>query len=179
MRTSKLLRRFFGIGLALVAMIFMYITPVAAHYNGQSNFTINNAYTVIENEAEELDRAPRIYTPGETLYFQVDTTKLPTPAPVFARTTIIWDFGDGTPRQSLKGALANSHTYQQEGTYYVTVLADYTTAGFDIPEPEQLEKTLIEVKTAATAGSAAKAGIVLLSIAGAMLIARLFYNWVR
>lgn len=137
----------------------MYLYPQVsyAHVQGVSIFKINGENTKIAPEdysnpnakfvlPSDSDIASRNYAPNEMLEFELDTTLFITAPSIFEKTNFIWDFGDGSLKQTVKNGVKNSHKYTKEGTYLLTVHADYTSAGFDsIPEPQILQATVITI----------------------------------
>lgn len=131
------------------------VTPADAHINGQSVFKINGSNTTVAEAKngrsldEQQDIAPGKYTINQPLHFAVEIAKYPTPKSIFEKTNFIWDFGDGTEKKVVKYGYKISHTYTKEGSYLVTVTADYNSAGFTL-KPQMLQSVLMPITATAS-----------------------------
>ncbi len=138
-------------GLVLLFVVLSFSTEASAHVNGKSVFRIDDVYTKVEtntnsnaDEIEQQDIAPDIYGVNQQIRFKLDIDKFPTPLSIYKKTDLIWDFGDGSPKQTIRYGSVNAHTYALPGTYNLTIFADFRTAGFTI-EPELLQAVAINV----------------------------------
>ncbi len=137
--------------LAIFCFCFL-VHPADAHINGQSVFKINGRNTIVEpvknlRSIDELqDIAPEEHGINQTLTFEVEIAKYPTPKNIFERTNFIWDFADGTGKQTIKYGFKNTHIYSKEGQYLITVYADYKSAGFTL-EPQLLQSVIIHINS--------------------------------
>lgn len=143
---------------ALCGLVSAYIlipSSVAAHVRGVPVLKINNQITKIYfdefytgsvfNIPADADKGADNYVVNQLISFEIDTTKFPTPPEIFEKTDIIWDFGDGSPKQSIINGSKNNHTYTKTGTFAVVISADYSSAGFPNLELQPLQTVLINV----------------------------------
>src|SRR3989344_1188685 len=120
----------------------LFDVPLAlAHLRGQPIAKINGLDTkahpvqavqpFVFNLPTDSDIAPENYLVNTPLQFVLDLNQLPSPPEVMEKTELIWDFGDGSPTQSILTGDKNSHTYNKTGTFVMQVSADYAKAGFE------------------------------------------------
>lgn len=139
--------------LSLVVPLVL-LSPVLAHRGGVPILKINGELVKIYFDTNfqdavfdlpyDADRAPQNYVVNQQLDFDIDLTKFPVPVEVLEKSTIIWDFGDGTGD---KGANKSkiSHTYTKTGTFSVQVWADPSTAGVSDVEIQPLQVAVINI----------------------------------
>lgn len=144
-------------GVVLLIIPLLIANSVLAHISGVSVFKINGVNTKIAPKdfshpklkiiPPDSDLGSKHYSAGEELSFELDLSKFITPQSIFDKTDFIWDFGDGTPKQTITNGSKNTHIYNQDGTYLLTIYADYTPAGFgnSIPEPQLLQSVVIDI----------------------------------
>jgi len=84
------------------------------------------------------DIAPKDYTQGQIIQFEIDTTRFPGVDPqAIKNTKFYWKFGDGAIAEGLK----NNHAYQQQGNYVLKILADDGKT----PTPQLFESVAIKI----------------------------------
>ena len=142
------------ISLLLLASLLFNPSSVSAHLRGipiakingvdTKVYPVQDVRTGVFNLPDDADAASENYLVNQELSFSVDTSKLPTPQEIWAKTDLIWDFGDGSRKQTLKNGTTNTHIYTKIGTHIMTITADYKTAGFDL-EPQVIQTTVINI----------------------------------
>ncbi len=118
--------------------------PAQAHSTGPPFFKIGGQlappYSVQVTSLTDFklpqDISPVNYRVGETIEFEIDTLQLIFAPEVLAKTTFLWDFGDGQTATGIK----NSHRYTQPGSKLLTIKADLPEA-----EPQLIESALINI----------------------------------
>ena len=144
--------------LSLIIFLFFHPQITFGHVGGVSIFKINGENTKIAPPdysvpnieltlPPDSDLAPKSYSLNEQLSFELDLTKFITPQSIFEKTDFIWDFGDGSSMQTIRSGSTNSYAYTKDGTYLLTIYADYSTAGFEgsIPEPQLIQAVVLTV----------------------------------
>ena len=139
-------KKFFLILAIIFTALLTHPLFVSAHLAGQPAFLrINNEYTVfyhvlsssLSDFSLPQDEMSLNYLAGQTLNFDIDTSKLPVPAEIIKKTKFTWDFADG-----LKGqGMTLSHAYTKQGSYVLSLFADDSTTS----QPQLLDSVFINV----------------------------------
>lgn len=115
----------------LVIFLKVFLPGAAfAHMAGQPPFfKVNGVYsalypvptTSIADFPLPQDLGPENYLVGKPIDFEIDTNQLPVPSDIVQKTAFSWDFGDGGSGSGFK----NSHIYTKQGSYILTIHAQY------------------------------------------------------
>jgi PKD repeat protein len=136
-----------------LTLLFFFPQITYAHSGGFPILKINGidakvyqvgtaASTGIFDLPPNIDIAPENYLIKQKLNFEIDTSKLPLPPEIFKDTNFIWDFGDGSQKQTIRNGITNTHTYKKIGTFVIQIVADYSnTQSSDIGS--QIIETMI------------------------------------
>jgi PKD repeat protein len=144
----------FALTTIITSLFFTLLMPVSAHRGGVPILKINgelvkiyfdtNFQDSVFDLAYDADKAPQNYVINQQLDFEIDLSKFPVPVEVLEKSTIIWDFGDGTGD---KGANKSkiTHTYTKTGTFTLQIWADPSTAGINDMEIQPLQVAVINI----------------------------------
>lgn len=117
------------LGLFLINPLISSNLAIAHSENQSSFFSINGDYSIkypvpttsLPNFdlPEDLDDEVRLV--NQPLEMEIDTSKLAEPLEIINKSTISWNFGDGTMATGLR----NTHTYSKIGSYIVKITIKY------------------------------------------------------
>ena len=147
--------KYFTKSFLVLPIIFFIIFPYVsyAHEIGESAFKINGSNTQsLSNDGGPykdvpIDIAPQVYEANQKINFEVETSMFHHGPSIYEKTALIWDFGDGSPKETFIFGITNSHIYKVAGTYRLTITADYNTAtGQTSGIPMLLQIVVINIK---------------------------------
>ena len=142
-----------------ITFFFALSNSVSAHSRGFPILTINGALTSvypIQSSSiepflgEDSDIASENYLINQSLDFEFEASRsselmevLRWKEELLDKVTYIWNFGDGTTKQS--NTPKNNHTYTKMGSYIMQIEADYSQTGIGDSERQLVQTTLIHI----------------------------------
>jgi hypothetical protein len=136
----------FLITISILLTTFYQPSTVSAHSVGQPPFfKVNDKYSILYfvpltslyNFNLPQDSAPQTYLINDHISFEIDTTQLPVPPEIVAKTKFTWNLGDGSKAEGL----TVKHSYSKMGSFIIDVYANDGTT----PTPQLIEKVIINI----------------------------------